>query len=285
MRSILRFLCVVVMLQVSTPLMHGMDVELADIPSTTEKEKASLLDKPPTYLQKVKRFLPLKKIGCGLCILFFAAGAVLAGIEIKKLLPQYDSGPLELSRECPSVPWDRTKADCWEGYDADPFAWAIIECQAELMGNDSCTPVCEGGSTFEYIPVGWERKMHLRDDLNCSKDLRHLFEYAVCPPEKAAKLQKVLDKYGTPYCRIDTENGVGLVVPYDYITFVVDYIHYVFDVAPHPKYMEKGECKSLADKARLIGNCTGSFASNKNIPQEQKKKKAPKRTKGKRRTQ
>ncbi len=264
MRLMLRFLCVVVMLQVSTPLVHGMDVQ---------QEGATTA--ATSLLGNSSKRLFFKRIVAGLCAasLFFT-GIIWGGIEINKAFPSSHSYRPYVLPPCPEVPWDKIELGCLEGYNTDPFSWAIIECQANLMGNDSGTPACKGGRDAEYIPVGWGRKMHLRDDLNCTKDLEHVFRYAVCSPEKAAEVEKICDERGIPYCAFETENGTGLVFPDKDFDVAIDAERYLTTVATFPQYMEE-KCKPLADKARRLGECRGSFASNQNIPQ-QKKKNLPK---------
>ncbi len=287
----MRFLCVVVMLQVSTPFVHGMkeDVELAvvqqdkDVAETTPllskqnkdvAETTPLFSKPLACWQTLKRYLSKKKsiVGCALgCVLLTGVG-IWGVVDVLS-----NSDLLSFTREfnrCPKVVWDRGWAYCREADDVYPFTWAIIECQAELIGKEYCTRVCDGNSTLEYIPVGWKREMHLSGDPNCSKVLEGYMGYGICSPKKADDLQVICDKKDIPYCRIDTENGVGFVISWHNVS-LLDHGQYGKKIAEHPEDMEE-RCGPLADKARQLANCAGSFASTW-VP--------PKRTKGKRRTQ
>ncbi len=253
----MRFLCVALMLQISIADIHGMERE----------EEASLLNHPSTSSLKKKVYACV----CGLIALAGATGSIMLATQSH---PHSSAGGLS---SCPPVRWNRMGEPCMEGYDQDPFTWAIVECQGKLLGNRSCVPVCDGGSAAEWIPVGWERKEHLRKDLNCSEDLTDVFQYAVCSPKKAAEAEEGFKKYDVPYCKIDTENGTGLVCPHEYFSLDIDFQWYWLYVAHNPQYMEQ-KCKSLADKARRLGKCKGSFASNEDVPQRRKQPKHKRRS-------
>ncbi len=285
MRSILRFLCVAIMLQVATPFVHGMDIQDGDergaIVGITEDigqtENDFLLGKPPSCWQKIKG--PLKNIGRLLGTVVFIAGLFWGGIEISKYSSDSPSHQPAGLPSCPEIPWNYLYIGCSEGYDEPPFRWAIINCQARILGGNFSVPVCRGGGGNDYVPVGWETFEHLKDHANCSEVLEHEeMLYLVMSPEAAAQVRKRCDDEGVHYCEVETEGGdVGFALPYKDSGGSFNFTEYFDKVAYRPQLMESKECKPLADKARRLGKCKGPFASNIESEQKNPKRKTSKR--------
>ncbi len=294
MRSIVKSLCVVIMLQVATPLVYGMeindgDVERGDIVGITEDvgqtENTSLLGKPPSCWQKLKG--PLKMIGCLLCTAGLVTGAIWGGIEISKSSSDASSHQPAGLPSCPEIPWNYWDMECFGGFSEPPFRWAIIDCQAKILGGNFSVPVCQGGGGNDYVPVGWETYEHLKDYANCSKVLDHeeMF-YCVISPEAAAQTRERCDDKGVHYCEVETEDGyIGFALPDKHAGLVYNLIKWDEEVADFPGLMEGKQCKPFADKARQLGKCKGPFASNIEPEQKNPKRKTSKRKKRNRHAQ
>lgn len=279
MKLIVKFLCVAIMLQVATPLVHGMDIQKEDEEQGVDQtENDSLLGKSPSCWQKLKG--SLKKIGYGLGTAVFITGIIWGGIEIKKALRQPQSHHPTGLPSCPEIPWDYSYMECSGGYAEPPFRWAIIRCQAEILGGNFSVPVCQGGGGNDYVPVGWETYEHLKGHANCSKVLKHdEMVYLVMSPKGAAQARKRCDDKGFHYCEVGTEDGdfVGFAMPYRDSGCACNYIEWSDKVWTRSQLMESQECKPLADKARQLGKCKGPFASNIEPEQKNPKRKTSKR--------
>jgi hypothetical protein len=269
MNMMMRFLCLALMVHVSTAHLHGM--EEMDV-----SENASLLEHGPINSLKKRMRICWEKHGSLAKLLGAGTCTILAFIGVIAATQSHSQSPPE-PPACPSVLWNRIGPGCWE-YNVNPFTWAIVECQAELLGNCSCVPVCQGalkdGIWPTWVPVGWERGMNLRNDTNCSTSLvRRIFQYALCSQKKAIEAQNDFEEHDISYCKIDTESNTGLVYPRKYLNYTFDEKRYQDTIGSHPEYMEK-KCKPLADKARKIYGCKGRFAYNilKKKRKEQKHK-------------
>jgi hypothetical protein len=270
MNMMMRFLCVALMVHVSTAHLHGMekgerseDVEyslITEAPANPLKKRMAAF-----FSTKIKR-----KIATGIGVFIVAASALAIGLGIS-------SGGVP---ECNRVSWDRMKADCWTHGNHDPSTWATIECQGEILGNDSCVPVCTGSEGQYYVPVGWERDVNLRNYPNCSRPASDKFVYLICPPDEARWVKHIVEDLEDDYsCTIDTEGGVGLVIPagHSYDAFGDDNYYYQDNVVFPPPAMESPECKEFADEARRRGKCKGPIVSDGEASKQQKTKSKHKR--------
>ena len=283
MKSILRFLSIVIMLQVSTPLMHGMavDVELAAV------EADELVGNSSTYGEKVKKHWPsrgfqkIKPLLKGLLALGITAVAFGGMLGIIQLLKggadTGDSG--ENLHKCYQFDWNRNLNN---SCNAAESLWAVNLCQKRLR-RGKCVVVCNNkyyGQVWNYYQIGWKCAANKQcDEFRSGEEVA----YILCSKESA---DEVIQK-NIPYCLFEIEEGdschteidpdtVGLLIPHSYLEDAVNLTAYN-EIAEHPEYM-KGKCSDFADKARELSNCRGPIV-------KPKKKTPPKRTKGKRRTQ
>ena len=306
MKSILRFLCVVVMLQVSTPFMHGMDSEdkegderTAILEDNRDVER-SISDGDdydegsinpawhPSCWQRIKQ--SPKKIGAALLGLLIVGGwGALYAIGKSECDAISDSnlfsGLSSSHNSCPSVRWNGYSIPCQEEKDKRKLILrrAILECQKRIIHNQSgndlvWVPVCIGDPENDFISVASGEGKRLWGDLKCRANFYDIFEADFCEEGQAAKLASdvywpfLVDPSLKP-CQFDVKNGSGIAYASWLGSNKPDYF-IVEEVLDRPEYMEK-ECEDLAAKAREEAKCTGPFASNENS-KNQKKKTPPK---------
>ncbi len=326
MRSILKFLCVVIMLQVATPLVHGMHIQYEEIQNDQKlsvddeeiDEGTALLDNSSTFLEKSKQhwlltgFQKIKRfIGnlcgdcCGMgccsecradCVRWRKKIAVVCtlGLLGGAALVTYELGPHTPDvTECPEVKWNRPYVECLESSSSRknfPFEFAILRCQEETQGNNGfAVPVCAGDRKNSFAVVGWEKIVNLNEQENCSKILKmeQGMSFGYFSPKATEGAWAFCNKFNVPCCEFETEIGVGFGMEmgegiYYYEIETGKWVNGTYNKA---ELMEGEKCKPLADKARKLANCKGSFAYNNDLNEPKRsKQKSKKRTKRKRRT-
>ena len=282
MRSMLKFLCVVAMLQVSTPLMHGMnvDIELADVEAD---EETSLVGNSSMYGEKVKKHWPttgFQKVKRSLCNpRAFVCGfstLLIGGVIGVFCYSMFYTADVPA---CPNILWDRNGFGCSDGsfvsrnrhwFRAQDFIWAEINCQREVMGG--CVPVCDDKEDQRFFMTGWSGGKAVE-----CRELDELPSYVFCSQESANDVEKDFDERGISYCAIKTKDGsgVGLIIPHSHLQDAVNLTAYNELIVGHVEDMEKGSCKSFADEARRRQGCTGPFAYQ-DVSKNTKKKTPPK---------
>ncbi len=290
MRLMLRFLCVVVMLQVSTPFVHGMAEEAGDA--------VPLL--APTYGERVKKVWPsanLKKLFRYECTkvmcAILAAGAIIGyAVLFVQPLGQKDPAVIPLISKCPVYAWDRSNVSCSP---RSKLIEAIAACQTKLMDGD-LVPVCNDFSRNFEFPVGSiiGGREWCADYMNLTGG-----EYpAIVVGDTSRVLKKSYEweKRGIRACRlrcmgVGSCDAQGLVIPHSFLGEAVDFTAYEERIVGYPEEMEEiNYCKRCADQERKAKSCYGPITYNANSTSnahstKPKKNDASKRTKRKRRTQ
>ncbi len=270
MNMIMRFLCVALMVQISISDIHGMNVRGDAINQSQDEEAGGdavpLLAAAPSLgcFGKLRR--ALKRSACCLGV---GTGCSLLAVGIAFLIvstPSSSSLPPFL--QCDDVPWDRQGIPCPDNERRYP-AWGIGVCQRELMGNDSCVPICFGEVDKSYVMTGYRPRERITKNMNCSEGT---FQYVVCPIKKAAEVQKLFEENDISCCSFRIHDGVGLAFPEDFYSEAVDVIDYEKHVVPNPSYMNR-ECAKIASNAKFLGVCKGPFSSNATDTKKQRRKK------------
>ncbi len=289
MRSILRFLCVVVMLQVSTPLMHGMaaDVEAG--------EAAPLL--APTYGERVNKVWPsanLKKCfryKCTKVMCAILAAGAIAGCAypfVNQLL-QKDPAAIPLISKCPVYAWDRSNVSC-SSHSA--LVEAIAACQAERMGGDA-VPVCNDFYRSYEFPVGSYEKLMVGNKFSqkeCAGNMNLTADDYLTAIALKPLGNKKLDKVRI-ICWLGHlwDEIWGVAIPHSLSKDIINFPAYEEQIVGHAEDMKGSRCKIFADAARKEQSCYGPITYNANSTSnahstKPKKNDASKRTKRKRRT-
>ncbi len=294
MKSILRFLCVVVMLQVSTPFMHGMNHEDDEYDDETVQMVDDAQDNvddasQASWWQKIKQ--SSKKIGAvlGGALLFSMVGFGVYKIGrsgCDTIAFKNASFPSPVS-QCPELLWDRTSSLCQGEDDTQvPFKVAIALCQIEALkyeqlGYDKymCVPMCRGNMFINSVPAGWSKSKDFAE-LNCSLDFPYMdsmFEFDLCDPTDESRVERFFRNRGIEFCKVDLAEGIGFAYPLPRFTASspVDYEKYDDDISSNPDYIKARECKKYVTKAQQVGNCEGPII--KSSSQNKKKKVSPKR--------
>ncbi len=279
MRSILRFLCVAVMLQVSTPLMHGMAEEAG--------EGEPLLVNS-TYGKRVARFWQsanLKKFFRDSCTKVMCASLALMAVggcayPFVSPLWQKDPAASPLISKCPVYAWDRSNVSCSP---RSELIAAIASCQTNLMEGDY-VPVCNDFSRDFEFPVGCliEGREGCADYMNLTGD-----EYPAAIVGFNNRANRKIDEWykrGIRFCGLGCivvpfnclEIGFGLVIPNSLLEDAVNFTAYEEQIVGHPEDMEEvNYCKQVADKERKAKPCYGPITSNANSTKANKSKKVP----------
>ncbi len=259
MRSILRFLCVAVMLQVSTPFVHGMKEEAG--------EKREYGEKVARFWSSANSKIVLRdsctKVMCASLALMAIFGCVYSFVQpFSEKTPSINlHDPLKM---CRRVNWDRREAIC-EELDGHQIDWAIAVCQAHLM-EDGCVPVCNDIYSEYAFPAGAlsrsERKI-------CSEKL-NLNEYdfpacIVCSHKVTPKMEKVLGNLKIPFCSKRTyRNSRAFAIPYSKLEVAVNFTAYEEQIVGHAEDIGDVYCREAVEGARMGEDCRGSITYNAN---------------------
>lgn len=295
MKSIVRFLCVIIMLQVATPLVHGMDVELGDKNKDAEAqdngETESLLGNTVGKFGRdiSKRLLKLsyltrryikknwKAYGVGLLTCLGVGGILAVALSERVDNSYYPHGRCFDTPECEPIPWNGLCRNCEY---RDDQGHMLMECQQKLLSKrnkSSCFPYC----LREEVPDS--SGSFLLEDFSGEPDVQKggciswdgPSSYVFCLPEDAATLGESLKRKEIEYCIVvNGAWGWVAVSPRDQGALLDDEEY--LTVGSHPELLE--ECNTASIRERtcctgpLISNATGSTCPTK------KRKKRKRRT-------
>ncbi len=282
MRSILRFLCVLIMLQVATPLMHGMEGINGDVESSSMSERSPLIEKSKKSSSGCSTWIKVAAVLGALGLVLIAGDITLWAWN--RTTPAEKIKPIP----CSQVPWDRWGTSCSKGSEERPFEFAVTKCQAKLLGEDFAVAGCNGDRNNSFVVVDWEDTTDLKQT-NCSGllDEEDGLYFGYCSPQEAIKVREFCNEYEAPYCEVRTRSGIGIAMMprygKNYYFYQTKWFNEIFDQA---EKMEGKVCKPFANEARRLAQCGTSFAFNNEDPNEPKrsKQKSKKRKRRNRRT-
>ncbi len=307
MRSILRFLCVVIMLHVATPLVHGMRINDGDVEAQNDEvlgagqhlainEETPLLDGPSTGLermkeiwpsagfQKIKKFLKSDAGCCTGTLVLTVVTIVILGLHYGLAPGDTKQGNHEHNNNtqyCPECPWNSLAIPCGlytpELPDYPPpnvSCWAVNKCQ-ERLSKEKCVPFCTGflHKNHKVFQTGWNSTTQ-----NCSTEFENPF-LVVCGEQEAESTMERLTNEKIEFCSFEIDNDIAIVVSSDNKNETYNASGYEQKILPHSHYM-KTKCDDIQNKAQKLNECQGPVTARYN---SQKRKKVVSKNKTRRR--
>ncbi len=307
MRSILRFLCVVIMLQVSTPFVHSMDEVNLDIEAQNDEVlgagheiKVELDDETPLLkdsstglermkeiwpsrgFEKIKEFLLRKDVICvtGMGVLFITVVGLIVGLSLGSRDTKQGNHEPNRKQYCPECPWNSLAIPCGlnnpelRGFPPlNVSCWAVNLCQ-ERLSKEKCVPFCTGflHNNHKFFQTGWNRTTP-----DCSTPFENPF-LVVCGDQEAESTMERLTNEEIEFCSFEIDNSTAIVVSSDNKDETYNASSYEQNILPHSQYM-KTKCDDIEKEAQEFNECQGPVTAH----YHSQKRKKPKKHKTRRR--